>query len=652
MSLKRRLLSSLGLGWMAIVLVLLAAGWYSGRQLIREVSDTHLEYEARLIARQIEQEVQLRLEAMQRLGADIESTGDIDVTGTQRALENESGLLALFDGLAVVDRRGRVIADWPHRPGLRGFDVADHDTFLFQREVGRPYVSEPFVEPGSDTPVILFSVPLTDADGEFAGSVGGVVNILNGQLFERLRHIRLGEEGFAAVMTASGRVLVHPQRKWLLEPTPTASQNPWLDLALDGWEGTAVGPLVSGTVALQAYQQVWTPGWVVGVFLPRDQAFAPLHWFLRNLWLVGGVTVLAMLPFLAWLLHVGLRPLRQLERQIKAVGQGYREFLDVRTGTEEISRVADSFNQMAEWSREAKARLLDRQAFLDAVLASSPLGMFVYDMQGTLLYVNPAMTQLTGYTLDDHRNDSLDAHIHPDDRGDVRDLWRSSLLSERDFQRQYRYLTASGELIWVDVHASLVRLESGTPLGFVGTMKDITEHHQRAALQRWEAEHDPLTGLLNRRGFERRLEEALADWLKGGINAALILFDLDHFKPINDEGGHALGDHMLELIAHTIAAQVRKSDFLARYGGDEFAILLPACSLEQATLTAEKLRRAVEALSVSHAGNTYRVSLSLGVTTLVAGDADIETPMRRADQASYRAKESGRNRVEIAPAPV
>lgn len=647
-SLKRRLLASLGLGWLVIVIVLLAATWYSGQRQIREVNNIHLEYEARLIAQQIEQEVQLRLDALKRLGADIEASGPVEIPEAQWTLEDEKGLLSLFDGLVVVNREGLIIADWPYLKGRRGLDVSDDVIFQFQREVGRPYISEPFVEPATGSSVILFSVPLIDSDGDFAGSVGGVVSVLQGQLFEKLRRIRLGKEGFAAVMTASGRVLAHPHQEWLLKPTPPASQNPWLNLALYGWEGTAIGPLVSGTMALQAYQQVWTPNWIVGVFVPRDQAFAPLHWFLRNLWIAGGLTVVAMLPLLAWLLHLTLRPLRRLERQIKAVGQGHREFLDVRTSAEEIRRVADTFNRTAKSSREAQERLLDRQAFLDAVLASSPVGMFVYDMQGTLLYVNPAMTQLTGYTLEDYRAQSLDTHIHRDDRRDVRDLWRASLLSERDFQRQYRYLTARGELVWVDVQASLVRLDSGAALGFVGTMKDITEHHQQAALQRWEAEHDPLTGLLNRRGFERRMEEALADWLKGRVSAALILFDLDHFKPINDEGGHALGDRMLQLIAQTIADQVRKSDFLARYGGDEFAILMPACGLEQARQTAEHLRHAVEGLEIHHENRTYRVSLSLGVTTLADGDIDIETPMRRADQASYRAKESGRNRIEVA----
>ncbi|WP_244612986.1 sensor domain-containing diguanylate cyclase [Modicisalibacter radicis] len=646
-SMHMRLLLGLALGWIAIVCVLLVAAWFSGQRQIREVNDNHLKYEARLIAEQVDQELSLRLDALQRLGDTLDPVMADDPAYARAKLAQNDVLLELFDALMVADGNGHVVSRWPEPQTPRRVDISDRMYFQFISSVERPYISEPFVGHFSHTPLIMLGTPLKDSDGQFVGMLGGVINVLKGSLFDRLRHIRIGSEGYASIITASGRVLVHPQSNWILKSAPSAEQNPWLDLALSGWEGTALGPIADGSMALQAYEQVWPANWVVGVFLPSDQAYAPLEWFVRHLWLVGSVTVLVMLALLWWLLHQALRPLHRLERQIEAVGQGYRDFVDVNTRALEIQRVADTFNRMASSRRETETRLHDRQAFLDAVLASSPVGMFVYNLDGEIRYVNPAMIELTGYSLDQFRDKGHAERAHPDDRDDVADLWRSSLMSGRDFQRQYRYLKANGEVIWVEVHASLVRLETGLPLGFVGTLKDITEHQQVAALQRWEAEHDPLTGLLNRRGFERRLEEALADWVKGRVPAALILFDLDHFKPINDEGGHALGDEMLKMIADTIGTRVRKSDFLARYGGDEFAVLMPGCGLEQARQTAEALRRAVETLSVSHDGATYRVTLSLGVTDLRSGDSNSDHPMRRADRASYLAKEGGRNRIVV-----
>lgn len=649
-SMHKRLLLGLALGWIAIVCVLLVAAWFSGQHQIGEVNDNHLEYEATLIAEQVDQELSLRLGSLQRLGDALDPARADAPAYVRTKLAQNDALLELFDALMVADSNGNVVSRWPELEAPRSVNISDRMYFQFIRSVGRPYISEPFIGHFSQSPLIMLGVPLKGPTGKFVGMLGGVINVLDGSLFDRLRRIRIGSEGYASILTASGRVLVHPESSWILKSAPSAEQNPWLDLALSGWEGTALGPVANGNMALQAYEQVWSANWVVGVFLPRDQAYAPLEWFVRHLWLVGSVTVLVMLALLWWLLRQALRPLHSLERQIEAVGRGHRDFVDVDTRAMEIQRVADTFNRMAKSRRETETRLHDRQAFLDAVLASSPVGMFVYNLDGEIRYVNPAMVELTGYSLEQFRSRGYAEHAHPDDRDDVADLWRSSLSSGRDFQRQYRYLKANGEVIWVESHATLVRMESGLPLGFVGTLKDITEHQQVAALQRWEAEHDPLTGLLNRRGFERRLDEALADWVKGRVPAALILFDLDHFKPINDEGGHALGDEMLKMIADTIGSKVRKSDFLARYGGDEFAVLMPGCGLEQARQTAEALRRAVEALSVSHDEITYCVTLSLGVTDLHTDDNDSVDPMRRADQASYLAKEQGRNRIVVTDA--
>ena len=649
-SMHKRLLLGLALGWIAIVFALLVSTWFTGQRQIREVNDNHLEYEATLIAEQVNQELSLWLDSLQRLGDTFDTAMLDNATYVRAKLAQNDALLELFDSLIVADDGGQVVSRWPEPNAPMSANVADRMYFRFLRSVGRPYISEPFIGRFSQAPMVMLGVPLTGPDGAFLGMLGGAINVLEGRLFDRLRRIRIGSEGYASIVTSSGRVLVHPNSSRILESAPTAEQSPWLDLALSGWEGTALGPTANGDIALQAYQQVWLANWVVGVYLPRDQAYAPLAWFVRHLWLVGGVTVVVMLALLWWLLNQALRPLHSLERQIEAVGEGHRDFVAVDTRALEIQRVADTFNRVARSRRDAESRLHDRQAFLDAVLASSPVGMFVYDLDGEIRYVNPAMVEMTGYSLEQFRARGHAERAHPDDRDDVADLWRSSLSSGRDFQRQYRYLKANGEVIWVETHATLVRMESGAPLGFVGTLKDITEHQQVAALQRWEAEHDPLTGLLNRRGFERRLDEALADWLKGRVPAALILFDLDHFKPINDEGGHALGDEMLKMIADAIGTKVRKSDFLARYGGDEFAVLMPGCGLEQARQTAEALRRAVEALSVEHAGKRYGVTLSIGVTDLQGEDSDSDHPMRRADQASYLAKEQGRNRIVVTDA--
>lgn len=182
------------------------------------------------------------------------------------------------------------------------------------------------------------------------------------------------------------------------------------------------------------------------------------------------------------------------------------------------------------------------------------------------------------------------------------------------------------------------------------------------------ASHDPLTGLLNRRRFFEIVHEEFQRARRYSHQACIILIDLDHFKPINDKYGHPAGDTVLIHIARILEEQLRKTDILARWGGEEFAVLLPEADLEQGRRVAEKLRRAVDATEIDCNTQILQVTLSAGVALLEVGQMatphqstlDQKTLVRsremierveatyfKADQALYRAKERGRNRVEV-----
>jgi diguanylate cyclase (GGDEF)-like protein/PAS domain S-box-containing protein len=627
-----------------LVSLLMTLGWYSGKNLVWESNLVHLRYEARLIADDLTDQIEIRLSALERLEGQLQREA-YGPNGLEDELRHNDALLGLFDGLVVADAEGVIQADWPVVEGREGLVTAETDYFRFVSHLHRPYVSEPFIGRASETPLVIMVVPRM-RDGTFAGFVGGLVDITQGGFFNRLRRIRLGGDGFAAVGTSSGRVLYHPDDSLVMKPVPDVDFNSWIDLARDGWEGEAVAPLLRGDVALQAYRQIWPADWFVGVFLPEQQIETPLVALFRGLMMTGVAIALILLPVMGWLSWLTLRPLRRLERQIEEVGEGQRSSVELDTHMTELSRVADTVNRVEKERSAAIVRLHERQAFLDAVLASSPVGMFVTDTRGHVSYMNPALMDLTGQAFSEGGEADWIRLIHPDDRKSALDLWRHSLGTGHDFLRQFRLVNRDGRTLWVEVHAG--RVDSGDEAhGFVGTVKDMTEHHHEQATRRWEAEHDPLTGLLNRRGFERRLDEALAEWQKTGITSALLLFDLDHFKPINDEGGHALGDEMLRKIAQVIAGLVRRSDHAARQGGDEFAVLMPSASLSQAEAIAEALRQAIGELVVTQAGKDYRVTISLGITALRAGDTDITQVIERADAASYRAKSGGRNRIEM-----
>ncbi len=165
-------------------------------------------------------------------------------------------------------------------------------------------------------------------------------------------------------------------------------------------------------------------------------------------------------------------------------------------------------------------------------------------------------------------------------------------------------------------------------------------HHQDAAST------DELTGLLNRRGFLAAARALMAGREKNKQPVSVLLFDLDHFKSINDRFGHAVGDEAIKLFAATVSSTMRASDVMGRFGGEEFVTMVPG-SLAEAAVAAERVRYAFQAAAVEFAGHRIAATVSVGVAS-GAPDAHIETMIARADSALYRAKSNGRNRLETA----
>ncbi|WP_454720326.1 MULTISPECIES: GGDEF domain-containing protein [Cupriavidus] len=156
---------------------------------------------------------------------------------------------------------------------------------------------------------------------------------------------------------------------------------------------------------------------------------------------------------------------------------------------------------------------------------------------------------------------------------------------------------------------------------------------------------DALTGLYNRRYIEDRLQEEFQRWRKSGCVLSVLIFDLDHFKRINDDHGHPGGDAVLKAVAQRVAACLRDRDVVGRYGGEEFAVLLPNTAFADAVAVAERIRCAIRAEAVSYAGRSITVSASVGVAQAGPASGSADQLVRLADEALYRAKAAGRNRV-------
>jgi diguanylate cyclase (GGDEF)-like protein len=209
-----------------------------------------------------------------------------------------------------------------------------------------------------------------------------------------------------------------------------------------------------------------------------------------------------------------------------------------------------------------------------------------------------------------------------------------------------------------DLVVSAVFFLGGCYVALVNTLAVRTAHDvRRLAIVEHESITDPLMGIYNRRYLEPRLEDEVARALRYHTPLSVLLIDIDHFKRVNDVHGHPVGDQVLQGIARCVLQAVRESDIVARYGGEEIIVLAPNTPLNTARRLAERLRAMIEAASfalpVSQTGaraGVLRVTASIGVASLGQQARDARTLIRRADEALYKAKEAGRNRVEVAAA--
>jgi len=209
--------------------------------------------------------------------------------------------------------------------------------------------------------------------------------------------------------------------------------------------------------------------------------------------------------------------------------------------------------------------------------------------------------------------------------------------------------TKTGGIVWLSTSAQPIYDPRGAYLGYRGVDVDITEiTRARQALEQL-ALHDPLTGLANRRKFQDRYQLECRRQGRAGLPLSLALVDVDHFKQVNDTWGHIVGDVCLKAVADLLVSQLRTTDLVARFGGEEFLVLLPDTNSREGVLVAEKLRRALE-ISVIDIGltaqPTLKITASFGVMTLLPTEKlSLEAAIERADHAVYAAKRGGRNQV-------
>jgi diguanylate cyclase (GGDEF)-like protein/PAS domain S-box-containing protein len=285
----------------------------------------------------------------------------------------------------------------------------------------------------------------------------------------------------------------------------------------------------------------------------------------------------------------------------------------------------------------------------------APIGMMIVDLSGRYERVNDAFCAMVGFDQKQLVGLSRDRITHPEDVAADAAALRSLLAGETTSDmREKRYVHASGRLIWAQINVTLIRADDGSPLHFIAQIQDTTERRKYERQLQHMADHDPLTGLLNRHGFERCLRSHVIRVQRYGATGGVLMLDLDNFKYFNDSQGHTAGDQLIVRVAQALRARLRDSDVIARLGGDEFAVLVAGGDEQETHTVAEALVQIVrnEALptpdgQAAHAliGSGKRVTISIGVAGF--GDRQRlsgEEILANADVAMYEAKAAGGDR--------
>ena len=276
---------------------------------------------------------------------------------------------------------------------------------------------------------------------------------------------------------------------------------------------------------------------------------------------------------------------------------------------------------------------------LAAAFDTAPIGMALFNPSGHYVRVNPALCGLLGRTAEELLGRRDQELTHPDDREADLVVARDVLAGIADtFTTEKRFLRPDGEVVWAIANMTFLRDEAGLALHWLGQFQDITPTKVLEERLQRLADEDTLTGLPNRRRFERELADALQLSGRHGSPGALLLLDLDDFKAINDEHGHAAGDAALVATSRALQRRLRRTDVLARIGGDEFALLLPRVVEQGARAVAVSVRQAV-AEAVLPVGIDATLQVSVGIATF--GTAPLPTVaelLADADARMYDAK--------------
>lgn len=381
-----------------------------------------------------------------------------------------------------------------------------------------------------------------------------------------------------------------------------------------------------------------------------------------------GITMLAFGFLLHWALQrILTRPFQHMVQTAKSITHGEMALRFEEKRTDEFGFLAKFINkaldfvtqkqrellQALEKVRQSETSLLAEKTLIEVTLRSIGDAVITTDATGKVQYLNPIAEELTGLRLDDVRGKPVkeilqlidEEHRHPVENPADACLREGIMVGTVDHVVFVR--PDGSEVDVVNTAAPIREAEGGPLIGTVLVIHDVSRARKMAKQLSYQASHDDLTGLVNRREFERILAKTVNSAEPGKHEHTLCYMDLDQFKIVNDTCGHIAGDELLRQFGAILRGRIRDTDTVARLGGDEFGILFERCSAEVAQRIVESLLNRVKEFRFVWQDNAFDVGVSVGLVSINSSEQSITEILSAADLACYAAKDAGRHRVHV-----
>ncbi|GAB3546554.1 diguanylate cyclase [Noviherbaspirillum agri] len=488
-------------------------------------------------------------------------------------------------------------------------DLSDREHFRIHRtrSTDELFVSKPLLGRVSKRWSVQFTRPIFDSEAKFAGVL--VLSVAPEYFYQFIRSSALPEGGVFNLVRSSGEFLSRfPDPDQALGKA--MKHTPYLDaLSLDAGFHEE-NSQIDSVARLYAWRKIGRYRLAVAIGQSLDSILATYRAQRYRLMLAGsGLTFLLLVIAYLNMRAIGLR-----------------------------QKVTDKLH-----ANEERWRL---------ALEAAGDGVWDWNIPAGRVDFSHGWKSMLGYAQEDI-GDSLEewkTRVHPDDMERVmHDLKEHIEGRTYTYRNEHRIRCKDGSWKWIlDRGMVILRDKAGAPVRMVGTHTDIAARKALEHALKNLATTDSLTGLDNRRSFLETLDGELARIKRyPGVQASLLMADVDHFKKVNDTYGHSTGDAMLKHIASILRSSARRTDFIGRLGGEEFAILLTETGIDNARHYAQALCQTVRESPLEVDGQTISVTISIGLTRLMQEDEAIEITLHRADMALYEAKDAGRNRVMV-----